>query len=106
MLTLRGQVVNLFETPKGVNRDGNEYGGNTQVQLMADVPLPNGHVRREIVTLRCDCPEDFNNYLNEWVEVPVGAFAPAKNQLVFFMRRGSRPMASLSTAGGHSGGAQ
>ena len=34
MLVLEGILINVFETPKGVTKDGKEYGGESKIQVM------------------------------------------------------------------------
>ena len=42
MLVLEGILINVFETPKGVTRDGKEYGGESKIQVMYENTLANG----------------------------------------------------------------
>ena len=35
-------MINVFETPKGVTRDGKEYGGESKIQVMYENTLANG----------------------------------------------------------------
>lgn len=84
MLTLQGQVVNVFLTPEGVNRDtGEAYGGLHRVQIMAENVLRNGEKRAELVDLTVDDPTPFKRLQGRLVRVPVGAFV-AGNQIRFF----------------------
>ena len=51
MLVLEGILINVFETPKGVTRDGKEYGGESKIQVMYENTLANGEKRTEMETL-------------------------------------------------------
>ncbi|MCL1164473.1 hypothetical protein L2728_21995, partial [Shewanella chilikensis] len=51
MLTMNGQLLNMFVSPKGTNKNGDDYGGQDKVQILGDVSLPNGEVRKEMFTL-------------------------------------------------------
>ena len=84
MLTLNGEVLNVYETPKGVNRDtGESYGGKSRVQILATAQLRNGEARREMVDLTVDDPAPFKKLQGRSVRVPVGAFV-AGNTVRYF----------------------
>ena len=51
MLVLEGYLINVFETPKGVTKDGKEYGGESKIQVMYENTLANGEKRTEMETL-------------------------------------------------------
>ena len=51
MLILEGILINVFETPKGVTKDGKEYGGESKIQVMYENKLANGEIRTEMETL-------------------------------------------------------
>lgn len=84
MLQLSGQVWNVFQTEVRKNKEGESYGGDWKVQLMADVPLENGTFRTELVDLKTADHSIFNQNKGKPVFVPVGAFAPSKGSIVFF----------------------
>ena len=46
MLTLNGTVANIYEAPKGVNKEtGEAYGGQHRIQVMCENTLKNGEKR-------------------------------------------------------------
>jgi len=90
MLMLTGEVFNVLQTPTGTNREGQQYGGDHQVQIMGDNPLSNGEVRKELVTLRTDNPEAFKKIVGKTVAVSIGAFV-RNGSIVYFMQRGAMP---------------
>lgn len=91
MLMMTGQVANVLETPKGVNKKtGEEYGGYHQVQLLCQEELQNGETRMQLHTLSTDHPEAFKTLKGKPVRVPVGVFARG-GALHFFIPRGSKP---------------
>ena len=47
----RGHLINVFETPKGVTKDGKEYGGESKIQVMYENTLANGEKRTDMETL-------------------------------------------------------
>jgi len=90
MLTLQGTIANVLLTPAGTSKDGSEYGGYHQVQLMCEEDLKNGEKRLALFTLRTDQPAEFQELLGSTVRVPVGVFARA-GTLNFYMQRGASP---------------
>lgn len=97
MLQMTGQVANVLETPRGTNREGQEYGGYHQVQLLCKQVLANGENRMELFTLRTDSPEEFRKFIGKSVSVPVGVFARG-GSLNFYMEKGGLPKALTTTA--------
>jgi len=84
MLQLSGDVWNVFQTDVRKDKEGNEYGGDWKVQLMADVPLENGTYKTELVDLKTPDHRLFEQHKKQPVRVPVGCFSPAKGQVIFF----------------------
>jgi len=90
MFTLTGQVVHVFESPKGVNKQsGEEYGGQDKVQIMGHMALPNGETRMELVTLTTDQGTELQKSLGRSVVAPVG-FYHAKGAVGFFIPKGAK----------------
>ena len=85
MLNLKAKVLNVFQTPLGTNRNGESYGGQHKVQLQAINKLTNGEERVELVTLTVKDPDLFKQAKGKEILVPVGAFAPQKNQVQFYI---------------------
>ena len=97
MLTLQGQVVNVFQTPEGVNKEtGETYGGLWKVQVMAENILKNGQKRTELVDLTVDDPAPFQKAQGRSVSVPVGAFVAGNSIRFFHLRRAAEPLAVSS----------
>jgi hypothetical protein len=92
MHMIEGTVVNVFQLPAGHDKKtGEAFGGGFKVQLQGITELKNGENRVELLTLTTDAPEFFRPIVGKVVRVPVGAFAPAANQIHYFMRSGARP---------------
>lgn len=90
MFTLRGQVVHVFESPKGVNKDsGAEYGGQDKVQIMGHLSLPNGETRMELVTLTTDQGQELKKSVGRSVLAPVGFYA-SRGSVGFFIPKGAQ----------------
>ena len=39
MYILKGKLINIFETPKGKTKDGEDYGGDDRIQIMHETSL-------------------------------------------------------------------
>lgn len=87
-LTLTGVVVNVLDVPKATNKDGESYGGYSQVQIMAEDVLQNGEKKMNLHTFRIDERTPFEKAVSQRVRVPVGCFANGK-AVVFYMPRGA-----------------
>lgn len=87
MFTLTGIVVNVFTAPKGVNKNGEEYGGQDKVQIMGDIPLPDGHYRKELIDLTTDQGEALKKHLSQTVSCPV-AFYSSRGSVGFYIPKG------------------
>lgn len=93
MLTLNGTVINVFQAPKGVNKEGKEYGGQDRVQVMAENLLQNGEKRVELIDLTVEDPKAYATLQGKRVRVPVGVFV-AQNAIRYFVPKGSKPEVS------------
>ena len=71
MLVLEGILINVFETPKGVTKDGKEYGGESKIQVMYENTLANGEKRTEMETLTVADTSPYLGKKNAPVRVPV-----------------------------------
>jgi hypothetical protein len=90
MLMMSGQLINVFEAPKGVNaKTGDEYGGKPRIQLLGGIVLQNGETRYDLVTLGVEDERPYNAVKGQQISVPVSVFVSGKNA-VFFVPKGSR----------------
>jgi len=51
MFSITGQVITVFKAPEGKTKAGENYGGDYRVQVLGELALKNGEVKRELVTL-------------------------------------------------------
>jgi len=93
MLTLTGMILNVLETPKGVTKEGAEYGGYHQVQVQAEEVLKNGQKRLSLLNLTTDAPDAFKSLVGQSVALPVSAWARAKNDVQYQLVPGAIPEA-------------
>lgn len=85
MLQLSGIVFNVFKTKVGKNQHGDIYGGDHKVQLLSDVPTEDGTVKKELLDLKVKDISPYQKNQFKPCTVPVGAFAPGKGHVVFFV---------------------
>lgn len=92
MFTLNGQVMHVFKAPKGVNKKtGEEYGGQDKVQILGSLALPeSGEYRLDMITLTTDQGNAFEQLKGHEVSVSVGMMARGKNDLLYFIPKGSK----------------
>lgn len=91
LLTMTGQLLNVFKTPLGTNKDGKEFGGNYKIQVLGSVDLQNGETKNQLIDLTCHDINDFEKHHGAMISFPVGVMAMAKNQVVYFIPKGAKP---------------
>ena len=91
MLQMTGMVVNLFTKEGGKDKEGKEYEPTHKVQILGAVDLPNGDVQNELVDLKVENLADWQGFRNKVVAVDIGIYAPAKNSVVYFIKKGTKP---------------
>lgn len=91
MLQMTGMVVNLFTKEGGIDKEGKEYEPTHKVQLLGAVDLPNGDVQNELVDLKVENLADWQSFRNKTVSVDIGIYAPSKNTVVYFLKKGTKP---------------
>lgn len=90
MLTLTGQIMNVYEAPKGVGKDGKEYGGQHRVQILAENTLRNLETKIELVDLTVSEISAFASKVGQTVSIPVGVFS-VNNRVQIFALPGATP---------------
>ena len=91
MLQITGQVVNVFTLDAGKDKDGKDYAERYKVQLMGNVALPNGDAKYDLMDLTVESLDDWTSLQNKTVSIDIGAFAPSKGNIVYFVRKGAKP---------------
>lgn len=100
MLLLVGQVVNVFEAPKGTNKDtGESFGGNPRVQILAENELQNGDTKLDLVNLSVENESLYKGLQGKKIAVPVGAYVN-KGIVAFYALKGALPSVYPATAAG------
>lgn len=91
MLQITGKVINVFTTPKGVDKDGKEFDERHKVQLLGEIALPDGGSKVGLMDLTVTDLAEWKAVEGMNVTIDVGAFAPAKNTIIYFVLKGAKP---------------
>lgn len=91
MLQIAGKVVNMFTLEGGKDKDGNEFAERYKVQLMGNVALPNGEGKFDLMDLSVESLDEWKALQNKTIAIDIGAFAPSKGNIVYFVRKGAKP---------------
>lgn len=91
MLQLAGKVINVFTVEGGTDKDGKEYAERHKVQLMGSVALQNGDIKFDLLDLTVPSLADWLDLQNKDITVQIGAFAPEKNSIIYFVPKGVKP---------------
>lgn len=91
MLHIVGRVMNLYTNEGGKNKDGSEYDARSKVQLLGEADLPNGDVKNDLIDLTVDDLKDWVGLKGKEVSVDIGAFAPQKGKIIYFIKKGTKP---------------
>lgn len=90
MFSLTGQIVNVFVSPVGVNKDtGEQYGGQDKVQVLGDIPMKNGEYRKDLLTLTTEQGDKLKNALGRSITAPV-AFYVRNSAVQYYIPKGSQ----------------
>lgn len=90
MFTLCGQVANVYVQPGGVSKKtGEAFDPRDKVQILGNIPLPEGGKRLDLVTLSVEDARPYQAAVGKQIRVPVGCFASGRN-VAFFIPRGAR----------------
>lgn len=98
MLQISGKVVNLFTVEGGTDKDGKEYDERHKVQLLGNIALPNGGSKYDLMDLTVDDLEVWKAFKGKDISIAIGAFAPSKGNIVYFVSKGAKPVPSLTVA--------
>lgn len=91
MLQINGQVMNVFTVEAGKDKDGKDYDERSKVQLMGQVALQNGDTKLDLMDLTVDDVSAWSGLVGKQIAIDVGAFAPSKGNIIYFVRKGAKP---------------
>ena len=91
MLTLNGQIINVFDTPESTDRKSGEIReAKFRIQIMAENELQNGQKRFDLVNLTVGTPEVYKQLKGQNVRVPVGVFVSGSS-VQYYALKNARP---------------
>lgn len=88
--------MNVFTVEAGKDKDGKEYDERSKVQLMGQLALQNGDAKLDLMDLTVDDISAWSSFIGRDVSIDVGAFAPSKGNIVYFVRKGAKPKLLVS----------
>jgi len=92
MFTIAGEVAGTFTQPARTDdKTGEVQEAKDKVQIYGEMPTPSGETRRELVTLTCEDRRVYEPFKGRQVRIPMGVFSPAKNQVIYYIPKGSQP---------------
>lgn len=91
MLQLTGKVANVFTQAGGIGKDGTEFDERHKVQLLGEVALPNGGIKIDLMDLTVTDINEWKALEKQTVSIDIGAFAPSKGNIIYFVQKGSKP---------------
>lgn len=91
MIQIAGQVFNVYTQEGGKGKDGSDYDSRHKVQLMGEIELPNGDIQFGLMDLTVDDVSGWEGLKGQNIAIDVGAFAPSKGSIIYFVRKGSKP---------------
>ena len=96
MFTLCGQVANVFVQPAGTSKKtGEEYEAKAKVQILGQIPMPNGGHRVDLVTLGVDDSAQFKSLIGQRIRVSIGVYASGRS-VGYFLPKGAVPQVATT----------
>ena len=83
MITLNGSLLNVYKAPVPKAAEEGEK-EKDKIQILGDVALPNGEVRKDLMTITVKSARQFEGQEGTEISLAVGAFAPQKGTVIFF----------------------
>lgn len=92
MFTLCGTVMNVFVQPGGISKKtGESFDPRDKVQILGQIPLPEGGHKLDLVTLSVENGKVFEAVSGKVIRVPVGVYA-LNRSVAYFIPQGGRPV--------------
>jgi len=74
MITLKGQLANIFVTPKGKNKEGETYGGEDKLQILNKVTLQNDESRVDLISITVPDAHEYKELQGKQIELPIDIY--------------------------------
>ncbi len=92
MFTVMGKVVHVFDQPGRVDKEtGEKAEDSVRLQMMGEMPVEGGETRLDLITVKVPDKKTYQNFVGKQIRLPVGAFAPSKGQIIYFIPKGASP---------------
>ena len=92
MFTVMGKVVNVFDQPGRMDTETGEMTPETvRLQMRGEMPVQNGETPLDLITVKVESKKQYEELTGKEIRLPVGAFAPSKGQIIYFVPKGSEP---------------
>lgn len=92
MITMKGQIVNVFKANDSKDRETGEIRtGKHKVQIMGKMPLESGEPQFQMHDMSIPELETFKPFQGKWVEVALGIMSSGDNT-IFYIPRGAKPV--------------
>lgn len=92
MFQVTGKVLHVYKDPDRTDRETGEVNkGKAKVQILGELPLENGEIRHDMITLSVERKGDYEPLVGSRIAVPLGMFSPAKGQIMYFIPKGGMP---------------
>lgn len=92
MFTVTGQVLKTFIQEGRTDKETGEVSKDAvKVQIMGEMPVQGGDSRLDLITLTVEDQKSYDALKGKRVRVPLGFFAPAKGNIVYYIPKGSTP---------------
>ncbi len=95
MFTVSGKVINVFDQKGKLDKETGEIGETTpRLQMLGQMPMPDGQVRMDMITVKVENKRAYEDLLGKDIRLPIGVFSPSKGQIVYYVPKGSKPVAA------------
>jgi hypothetical protein len=85
-------MLSMFTVTGQVDRETGETSPPTsKVQIMGEMPVKGGDSRLDLITLTVEHKATYDSLKGKRIRVPLGFFAPAKGNIVYYIAKGGRP---------------
>ena len=92
MFTLCGSVANVYVQQGGTSKKtGEVFDPRDKVQILGQVPLPDGGHKLDLVTLNVEDARLYQAAIGKTIRVPVGVYSSGKT-VGFFIPHGAKPL--------------
>lgn len=94
MFTIAGVVQNIYA------QRSEKFDKTDKVQILGQIPIPDGGFRYDLVTLTIKEGLDFRQYLNQAIRLPFGFFQSGGKNILFIPRGAAIESIAADPAGG------